>query len=175
VPTDPRKAKLSSDEVDRLNRLRHWFRPHPDIQATLSTNPDHFSPITSKSRLASFRYALAGWLYVLRYQKNVRIQAIASIAVFALGLWLGLQPLDWALLIIVITLNWMAEFLNAAIEAVVNVASPNLHPMARVSKDVAAATSLLTAVASVIVGALVMGPPLLERVGPGLVRILMSH
>jgi len=175
VPTDPPEAEPSPEEAHRLHRLRRLLRPHPDIQATLSTNPDHFSPIISKSRLASFRYALAGWLYVMRYQKNVRIQAVATLAVFAVGLWLGLQPMDWALLIIMITLNWMAEFLNAAIEAVVNLASPDLHPMARVSKDVAAATSLLTAVASVIVGALVMGPPLLERVGPSVLRFIISQ
>ncbi len=153
-------------------RQRHRFVFHPDVQATLSTDPDEFSPITSKSRLSSFRYALAGWLYMLRYQKNTRIQAVFTILVFIVGLWLGLRPLDWAILIVMITLNWMAEFTNAAIEAVVNLASPSIHPMARVSKDVAAAVALLAAVASVIVGALVMGPPLLERIGPFIVRVL---
>src|SRR5262245_38706360 len=116
--------------------------------------------------MASFRYALAGWLYVLRYQKNTRIQAVFTFLVFAVGLWLGLRPTDWAILIITITLNWIAEFTNAALEAVVNVASPEIHPMARVCKDVAAATALLAAVSSLIVGALIMGPPLLERIAP---------
>ncbi|MCC7448669.1 MAG: diacylglycerol kinase family protein [Anaerolineae bacterium] len=122
--------------------------------------------------MASFRYALAGWLYMLRYQKNIRIQMVFTFLVFGVGLWLGLRPLDWAILIMMITMNWMAEFTNAAIEAVVNLASPGIHPMARVSKDVAAAVSLLAAVASVIVGALVMGPPLLERIAPLIVQVL---
>ena len=51
----------------------------------------------------------------------------------------------------------MAEFFNAALEAAVNLASREIHPMARVAKDVAAATALLAAVASVIIGALVIG------------------
>jgi diacylglycerol kinase (ATP) len=151
-------------------RRRGLFSLHPDIQATLETDPDRFSPITSKSRLASLRYALAGGLYMLRYQKNTRIQAVFSILVFALGLWLGLHPLDWAVLIVTITINWMAEFINAALEAVVNLASPQIHPMARVCKDVGAAAVLLASVSSVIVGVLVMGPPLLERIGPWLLR-----
>src|SRR5258708_11375194 len=155
--------------------VRHLFRLHPDIQATLSAHPDQFSPITSKSRLSSLRYALAGWLYVLRYQKNIRIQIVATVLVFAVGLWLGLHPLDWAILIIMITLNWMAEFTNAALEAVVNLASPEIHPMARVCKDVAAASALLAAVAAVSVGALVIGPPLLERIGPWLVMLLSGR
>jgi len=159
---------------DPPRRLPPSLSFHPDVQATLSTNPNHFSPLTSKSRMASLRYALAGWLYMLRYQKNTRIQAVASILVFVVGLWIGLHPLDWAILIVIITLNWMAEFINAALEAVVNLASPELHPLARVGKDVAAATSLLVATASVIVGVLVLGPPLLEKVGPFIVQTLFS-
>ena len=156
-------------------RWARFFRLHPDVQATLAAHPDHYSPVTSKSRMASLRYALAGWLYVLRYQKNVRIQAVATILVFAVGLWLALHPLDWAILIVMITLNWMAEFTNAALEAVVNLASPDIHPMARVCKDVAAASALLAAIAAVIVGALVIGPPLLERLGPWLVMLFSGH
>lgn len=160
---------------DPQRRVPPGLSFHPDIQATLSTNPDEFSPITSRSRIASFRYALAGWLHMLRYQKNTRIQAVASILVFVVGFWIGgLHPLDWAILIVMITLNWMAEFINAALEAAVNLASPEIHPLARVGKDVGAATSLLVATASVIVGALVLGPPLLEKVGPFFLRMLFG-
>ena len=112
---------------------------------------------------------------MLRYQKNTRIQAVATILVFALGLWLSLSPLEWAILIVTITLNWMAEFINAAFEAAVNLASPEVHPLARVCKDIAAASALLAAVAAVIVGALVMGPPLLDRISPWLVMLLSGH
>jgi len=159
---------------DPQRRVPPGLSFHPDIQATLSTNPDEFSPITSKSRMASFRYAMAGWLYMLRYQRNTWIQAVASVLVFVVCLWLGLHPLDWAILIVMITLNWMAEFINAALEAAVNLASPEIHPLARVGKDVGAATSLLVATASVIVGALVLGPPLLEKVGPFIAQKLFS-
>ncbi len=159
---------------DRVVSHRRLLAFHPDVQATLSTNPDEFSPITSKSRIASFRYALAGWLYMLRYQKNVRIQIVATVLVFAMGLWLALPPISWAILLLAITLVWMSEFINAAVEAVVNLASPELHPMARVSKDVAAATTLLAAVASTIIGALIMLPPFLEKVGP-LIAPLFIH
>jgi diacylglycerol kinase len=136
---------------------------HPDVQATLATNPDHYSPITSKSRISSFRYALAGWLWMLKTQKNVRIQSVASLVVLIVGLWLRLDALTWAILVLAITINWMAEFVNAAVESAINLASPNVHPVARVGKDVAAAAVLLTAVSASIIGGLLMGPPLLER------------
>ena len=152
---------------------RRLFSFHPDVKATLSTNPDEFSPITSKSRLSSLRYALAGWLYMLRYQKNVRVQIVATLLVFAVGLWVGLNPVEWSILILTITINWMAEFFNAALEAVVNLASPGIHPMARVGKDVAAATALLAAVAAAIIGTLILLPPLLEKIGPWIRPLLV--
>jgi diacylglycerol kinase len=134
-----------------------------DIAQDLSINPRDYSPIVSTSRWASFRYALSGWLYMLRYQKNTRIQAVATVLVVLIGLWLGITPGEWAVIILAVTMVWMAEFINAAIEAAVNLTSPEVHPMAKVGKDVAAAAVLLGAVASALVGLLIFGPPLLAR------------
>ncbi len=116
------------------------------------------------SRLRSFRYAFAGWWYVLRTQRNTWIHATVSICVVLLSLWLGLRPLEWAVVFIAITLVWTAEFLNTALEVVVDLASPEQHPLAKVGKDVGAAAVLLAALASVLIGLLVLGPPLWGRI-----------
>ncbi len=133
------------------------------LHPTWQIDPERYSYRVSSSRWASFKYALAGWLYMLRFQKNTRIQAVASMVVIALALWLELPAVSWAILILTIGLEWMAEFVNAAIEAAVNLSSAEPHPMAKVSKDVAAAAVLLGAVVAVIVGTLLLGPPLIER------------
>jgi diacylglycerol kinase len=117
-----------------------------------------------RSRLRSFRYAFAGWRYVLRTQHNTWIHALISVAVMLLGWWLGLQALEWAVMVITIALVWMAEFLNTALEAVVDLASPQHHPLAKVGKDVGAAAVLLSALAAVLTGLLVLGPPLWQRI-----------
>ena len=132
------------------------------LTSTARIDPDEYSPITSQSRQLSFGYAVAGWLYMLRRQKNIRIQVVASIIVMAVALFLQVEATGLALLVIAITLVWMAEFMNAAVEATVNLATSELHPMAKVGKDVAAAAVLLGVVASVLVGLLVLGPPLLH-------------
>jgi diacylglycerol kinase len=116
------------------------------------------------SRLAAFRHAFAGWWYMLRTQRNAWIHAVISTLVFALGLWLGLGRLEWAILVLTIGLVWMAEFVNTALEAVVDLASPDLHPLAKVGKDVAAAAVLVGACTAVVVGLLILGPPLWGRV-----------
>ena len=120
-------------------------------------------PFRSSSRLDSFRYAFAGWWYMLRTQRNAWIHAVLSTAAFAVGLWLGLGRLEWALVVLTVALVWMAEFVNTALEAVVDLASPDLHPLAKVGKDVAAAAVLVASLTAVVVGLLVLGPPLWAR------------
>lgn len=121
----------------------------------------------SRNRLAAFRYAFAGWWYVIRTQRNAWIHAVASAAVVATGLWLHLDRLDWAILLLAIGLVWLAEFLNTALEAVVDLASPEHHPLARVGKDVGAAAVLIAAATSALVGLLVLGPRLWARLFGG--------
>ena len=134
------------------------------LTSTMRINPNHYSALSnSPNRAQSLGYALAGWLYMLRHQKNTRIMGAATVAVMALALLLQVDASGLALLILSITIVWMAEFLNAAVEAVVNLASPEYHPMAKVGKDVAAAAVLLGVVASVLIGVLILGPPLLAK------------
>lgn len=116
------------------------------------------------SRYNAFRHAFAGWWYVLRTQRNAWIHALLSTAVFLLGLWLGLDTHEWAIVVLAILGVWMAEFINTAIEAVVDLASPQAHPLAKVGKDVGAAAVLIAALSALIIGLLILGPPLWAKV-----------
>ncbi|PJF24790.1 MAG: diacylglycerol kinase [Phototrophicales bacterium] len=142
-----------------------WNDLIDSLTETMKIDPDAYSPITSPNRVKSLGYAVAGWLYMLRRQKNTRIQSVASVIVVGLALWLEIDLTSWAILILTITMVWMAEFLNAAVEACVNLATQDYHPMAKVGKDVASAAVLLAVVASILVGLLLLAPPLLRRLG----------
>jgi diacylglycerol kinase len=133
------------------------------LTSTMRIQPDAYSYAVSHNRVVSLGYALAGWLYMLRWQKNTRLQAVASLLVFLAALWLQISAVELAVLVLTIAMVWMAEFINAAVEAVVNLASPEYHDMAKVAKDVAAAAVLLGVVASVIVGVLLLLPPLIDK------------
>ncbi len=113
-----------------------------------------------RSRVLAFGNALAGWWFVIRTQRNAWIHALLSVLAIVLAFWLRLPARDWAVLLLTIALVWTAEFLNTALEAVVDLASPQRHPLAKVGKDVGAAAVLITALASVLVGLLFLGPPL---------------
>ena len=116
-----------------------------------------------RTRIAAFRYAFDGWLYLLRTQRNAWIHAVISIVVVVLGFWLDLSRGDWVAVVLVIALVWLAEFLNTALEAVVDLASPEHNRLAKAGKDLGAAAVLIAAGAAVIVGLLVLGPPLVIR------------
>ncbi len=90
---------------------------------------------------------------------------LATAMVIALSLWLQVGSRDWAILFLAIGLVWIAEFLNTALEAVVDLASPLKHPLAKVGKDVGAAAVLIAAFVAVIIGFIILGPPLITKIG----------
>ena len=116
-----------------------------------------------QSRLRSFGYAFEGWALVLKNEPNSWIHAFVSMAVLGLAIWLELSARDWAVLLLTMAFVWAAEFFNTAIEAVVDLYSPEEHPLAKASKDISAAAVLLTAITAVLVGLLLLGPPLWQK------------
>jgi len=76
----------------------------------------------------------------------------------AVGLICRLSPAEWCWIVLAIVAVWTAEALNTAFEFLTDLASPTFHPLAGKAKDVAAGAVLITAVGSVLIGLLVLGP-----------------
>ena len=100
---------------------------------------------------------------MIRTQHNAWIHAVVSTLVILIAFWLRMLARDWAVLLLTIALVWTAEFINTALEVVVDLASPELHPLAKVGKDVGAAAVLIAALTSILIGLLILGPPLWEK------------
>jgi len=117
------------------------------------------------SRARAFRYAFSGWWFVIRTQRNAWIHAMVSVAVVLISFWLQLSARDWAVIIIAIAMVWTAEFINTALEAVVDLVSHHEHhELARVGKDVGAAAVLIAAISAALIGLMVLGPLLYTRI-----------
>jgi len=110
-----------------------------------------------------FRCALAGIWHTVRTQRNARIHLAVTAGVVLLGLWLGLGWSEWAILVLTIAVVFMAEMFNTALEASIDLMCPGYHPLAKVGKDVAAGAVLVGSILAVIIGFLVIGPPLWEK------------
>jgi undecaprenol kinase len=111
----------------------------------------------------TFRNAISGLRYSLRTQRNMRIHLTITLAVIAVSAWLELEPRDWAILLAVAGLVWGVELINTALEAAVDLASPEHQRLARIAKDVSAGAVLIAATAAAAVGILILGPPLVDR------------
>ena len=124
-----------------------------------SSNPSPFL-----KRIRSFQYAFEGCWHVIRSQPNAWIHAAIMAIVIGIAYWLHLPARDWAVLALTFTVVWMAEFANTALEAIVDLSSPEIHPLAKVAKDVSAGMVLVGAVGAILVGLLILGPPLVARI-----------
>lgn len=109
---------------------------------------------------ASVRAAAAGIGRAWRVGRNVRFQWAAAYAALLLGHWVGLPATEMALLILTSAAVIAAETVNTAVEQLVDLASASYHPLARAAKDMAAGAVLVTAVAALAVGALLLLPHL---------------
>lgn len=119
--------------------------------------------------IKSFRFAGQGLSYLLRTQPNFLIHCLAAVLVVALAVALGTTRPEIAVLILTIGVVLVCEALNTALEALVDLASPSYHPLARIAKDVAAGGVLIAAIVAAAVGLMILGPPLLQRLWPGIV------
>jgi len=118
--------------------------------------------------LAAFGFALRGLAYAWRTQRNIRIQFAIAVLIAIVGIWLRVGALAWALLITAMALVLAAELLNTAVEALVDLVSPQPNPTAGAAKDACAAAVVIAVVGAVLIGLFVLGPPLLTRL-----RLLM--
>ena len=126
--------------------------------------PSAEPPPRRHSVLAAFGYAFAGLGTAWRTQRNVRIHAVAAVAVVAAGALLRLAPLAWAVVALAIGLVLTAELVNTAVEACVDLVSPQDHPLAKAAKDVAAAAVLVASLAALAVAVCVLAGALAARV-----------
>ena len=118
------------------------------------------APGRAATLIASFGYAFQGIAYLFSTQRNAQIHSALALLAVAFGFGLRIDHGEWLALIVTIGLVFAAEGVNTAVEATVDLVSPGYHPLARVAKDVAAGTVLITALAAIAVAAVIFVPRL---------------
>lgn len=112
----------------------------------------------NKTRLVtSFGHALTGLRYAWTHEPNFRIECFVGSAAVVLALVLGVSPVP-VLLCCALVLS--LELVNSALEAAIDLVTKDLHPLAKLAKDAAAAAVLLASLLAALVGVWVLGPPL---------------
>jgi diacylglycerol kinase (ATP) len=121
------------------------------------------TPQRSPSLFHSFNNAAEGLIHALSTQRNLWIHFAIAAGVLVAALAFGVSKLELMALLLAITFVLVAELVNTAIEAAVDVASTSFDPMAKLAKDIAAGAVLVAALNAVAVGYLVFSGEVADR------------
>lgn len=115
-----------------------------------------------KKRIASFRYAINGLRFFLQNEHNAWIHLLATILVVILGFILSLQGFEWLFILFAMSLVWVTEIINTAIEQLCNVISPEENSSIGRVKDLAAGAVLVAAIFAIITALIIFIPKILN-------------
>jgi diacylglycerol kinase (ATP) len=108
----------------------------------------------------SFEHAYRGMIYAVRTQRNMRFHVVVAVLVLVGSLLVGVRKLELAVLVLTILLVFVTELFNTAMEFVVDLATREYHPLAKLAKDVSAGAVLVSSVGALLVGYLVLADDL---------------
>jgi diacylglycerol kinase (ATP) len=113
--------------------------------------------------LDSFNFAFEGIIHVLRTQRNLRIHFAVAVAVLIFALIVNVTKMELIALLISVTFVLIAEMLNTAVEAAIDIATTSFDPMAKLAKDIAAGAVLIAAINAIAVGYIVFSGKIADR------------
>lgn len=111
-------------------------------------------------RTNPFINALRGILAGFRSERNFLVHLVFAFVSVVLGIWMGLTVSEWRWIALCIALVFAVELVNTAIETVVDLATPDYHPLAKKAKDAAAGAVLIAAIFAAVVGISIFFPKL---------------
>ncbi|OGM28749.1 hypothetical protein A2801_03585 [Candidatus Woesebacteria bacterium RIFCSPHIGHO2_01_FULL_41_10] len=112
----------------------------------------------TRKTFRSFQYAFSGFQTALKQEPNLQIHMVVGLGTLVAAFFIGFTSTEWVILFFTISFVITMELFNTGIEALVDMVSPDIHPKAKIAKDVSAAAVLVAAVMSVIVGILLFIP-----------------
>lgn len=105
--------------------------------------------------IRSFGYAVEGFRTAVATERNIKVQLLVGVLAIVAGVVLRIDALSWVLVLLCIGLVLFAELVNTSIEAIVDLATQDLHPLAKRAKDIAAASVFTLSITAAVVGIIV--------------------
>ena len=128
-------------------------------------NIEFSNKLDAKRLCRSFKAAFEGIASTYKKEQNIKIHTIIAILVIIAGLVFKIDYIEWLVCLVLIGFMLLAEFFNTAIEYVVDLASPDIHPLAKAAKDTASAGVLMMALIAAVTGLVIFIPKLIDFIG----------
>ena len=113
----------------------------------------------------SFTYAFDGLKYAFKYEQNILVHTLATILVIIAGIFLKISLTEWLVLALIIGLVIATELINTSIEATIDLITKDVHPLAKIAKDTAAAAVLVFGLTAIVIGCIIFLPKILVLIG----------
>jgi diacylglycerol kinase len=108
--------------------------------------------------LKGFSYAFNGLKYAFSSQINMKFHILATLFVIAAGLFFKIENWEWIAIVLCISLVMALELVNTAIEKLTDLSTKEIHPLAKIVKDCAAAAVLIAAIGAAVAGCIIFIP-----------------
>lgn len=106
----------------------------------------------------SLSYAISGIVQCVKQERNIKIHIFIMFFVIISGFFFHISLIEWLICVLLFALVISLELVNTAIEAVVDLCTQEIHPLAKIAKDTAAGAVLISAIASVVIGLIIFVP-----------------
>lgn len=113
----------------------------------------------------SFKYAYEGLKYAFKYEQNILVHFLATILVIIAGIFFKISITEWLILTLIVGLVIATELMNTSIEATIDLVTKEVHPLAKVAKDTAAAAVLIFGITALIIGLIIFVPKFIGLIG----------
>jgi len=114
--------------------------------------------LKDKKRSIGFSFAWNGLIEAAKSERNFQIHVVITFIVIVFGIFFQISRLEWGIIILVIGLVLVSEMINSTVEKLIDYLKPDIHPTAKIIKDIAAGSVLIAAIIAVIIGLIVFIP-----------------
>ena len=116
----------------------------------------------NKNIFESIKYGFIGIIYAFKEERNIKLGALLAFIIIVLGFIFGLSNIEWCIWLLSSGLVISFEMVNTAIEKAIDIAMPNVHPLAKIAKDVSAGAVVFLILISIVNACLILVPKIIE-------------
>ena len=116
----------------------------------------------NKNIFESIKYGFIGIIYAFKEERNIKLGALLAFIIIVLGFIFGLSNIEWCICLLSSGLVISFEMVNTAIEKAIDIAMPNVHPLAKIAKDVSAGAVVFLILISIVNACLILVPKIIE-------------
>lgn len=116
--------------------------------------------MNGKKKGIGFIFAFQGFKHALLYERNFQLQVLSGLLVVIVSFALNLSPIEWAMIVLVIGSVLSLEIINSAVERLLDYVKPEIHPQAKIIKDMLASAVLIISFVALLIGLIILSPKL---------------